>query len=66
MFDFSLRSSQLGVERGSLPIQRVLTNLFLNALAHAFSDNREGTISIKARAVGDRAVEIIFQTTAAA
>src|SRR5882757_9256143 len=39
---------------------QVLTNLFLNAIAHAFPDGRQGNITIKARACGDNDVEIIF------
>ena len=42
------------------PYGQVLTNLFLNAVTHAFSGNKEGTISIKVRAAGDHAVEVIF------
>ena len=37
---------------------QVLTNLFLNAVHHAFPDDREGTISIGAKPVGDHDVEI--------
>ena len=32
---------------------QVLTNLFLNAVTHAFTDEREGTIDISAKAVND-------------
>ncbi|MGE5159421.1 MAG: ATP-binding protein [Gemmatimonas sp.] len=39
---------------------QILTNLFLNAVNHAFSDGRSGTISISARPRGDDDVEIIF------
>jgi len=37
---------------------QVLTNLFLNAVHHAFSDGREGTITLKATRVGSDDVEI--------
>jgi len=39
---------------------QVLTNLFLNAIAHAFPDGRRGNIAIKVSACGDNDVEIIF------
>lgn len=39
---------------------QVLTNLFLNSIAHAFPDSREGTIDIKVRHAGAGHVEIIF------
>jgi PAS domain S-box-containing protein len=39
---------------------QVLTNLFLNAIAHAFPDGRQGNIAIKVSACGDKDVEIIF------
>jgi PAS domain S-box-containing protein len=39
---------------------QVLTNLFLNSIAHAFPDSREGTIDIKVRDAGAGHVEIIF------
>jgi len=42
------------------PYGQVLTNLFLNAVAHAFPDGRAGTIEIQARACGKDNVEIIF------
>jgi PAS domain S-box-containing protein len=42
------------------PYGQVLTNLFLNAVAHAFPDGRAGTIEIQARASGKDNVEIIF------
>lgn len=38
---------------------QILTNLFLNAVNHAFADGRAGTISINARPRGDD-VEIVF------
>jgi signal transduction histidine kinase len=37
---------------------QVLTNLFLNAVVHAFPDGRPGTLSFSARAVGANDVEI--------
>ena len=42
------------------PYGQVLTNLFLNAVAHAFPDGRGGTIEIQARESGRDNVEIIF------
>ncbi|MBV8924469.1 MAG: PAS domain S-box protein [Bradyrhizobium sp.] len=42
------------------PYGQVLTNLFLNAVAHAFPNGRAGTIDIRARASGKDNVEIIF------
>jgi len=39
---------------------QVLTNLFLNAIAHAFPDGRRGNIDIKVSASGVDDVEIIF------
>jgi PAS domain S-box-containing protein len=42
------------------PYGQVLTNLFLNAVAHAFADGNAGTIDIKVRAMGANQVEIQF------
>jgi PAS domain S-box-containing protein len=42
------------------PYGQVLTNLFLNAVAHAFPEGRAGTIDIQARESGKDNVEIIF------
>jgi PAS domain S-box-containing protein len=42
------------------PYGQVLTNLFLNAVAHAFPEGRAGTIDIKIRTSGMENVEIIF------
>jgi signal transduction histidine kinase len=39
---------------------QILTNLFLNAVNHAFADGRAGTISISARQRGADDIEIIF------
>ena len=39
---------------------QILTNLFLNAVNHAFADGRSGTISISARPRGADDVEMIF------
>jgi signal transduction histidine kinase len=39
---------------------QILTNLFLNAVNHAFADGRPGTISISARPRGPDDIEIIF------
>src|SRR6201999_4453758 len=39
---------------------QILTNLFLNAVNHAFSDGRAGTISISGRSRSHDVVEIIF------
>ncbi|WP_424594821.1 PAS domain S-box protein [Bradyrhizobium sp.] len=42
------------------PYGQVLTNLFLNAVAHAFPDGKPGTVDIQVRASGTDNVEIIF------
>ncbi len=42
------------------PYGQVLTNLFLNSVAHAFPEGRAGTVDIKVRAAGPDHVEIIF------
>jgi PAS domain S-box-containing protein len=42
------------------PYGQVLTNLFLNAAAHAFPDGRPGLIEIQARESGRDNVEIVF------
>jgi PAS domain S-box-containing protein len=42
------------------PYGQVLTNLFLNSVAHAFPDGRAGLVDIKARESGKDNVEIIF------
>jgi signal transduction histidine kinase len=39
---------------------QILTNLFLNAVNHAFADSRTGSITISARARGSDDIEIIF------
>jgi signal transduction histidine kinase len=41
-------------------VGQVLTNLFLNAIAHAYPDNEAGTITIKAAGAGADNVEIVF------
>jgi PAS domain S-box-containing protein len=42
------------------PYGQVLTNLFLNSLAHAFADGKQGAMRIKVRASGKDHVEITF------
>jgi PAS domain S-box-containing protein len=42
------------------PYGQVLTNLFLNAVAHAFPDGRPGSVDITVRESGKDNVEIIF------
>ena len=42
------------------PYGQVLTNLFLNAVAHAFPDGRSGVVDIKVRESGKDTVENIF------
>jgi signal transduction histidine kinase len=37
---------------------QVLTNLFLNAVVHAFPEGRTGTLTVRARPVGDQDVDI--------
>jgi PAS domain S-box-containing protein len=41
-------------------VGQVLTNLFLNSIAHAYPDNEAGTIDIKVSAASTHDVEIIF------
>ena len=42
------------------PYGQVLTNLFLNAVAHAFPDGKPGLVDIKVRESGKDNVEILF------
>ena len=42
------------------PYGQVLTNLFLNSVAHAFPDGKGGVIDIRVRASGEDHVEILF------
>jgi len=42
------------------PYGQVLTNLFLNAVAHAFPDGKSGAVDIQVREFGKDNVEIIF------
>ena len=42
------------------PYGQVLTNLFLNAVAHAFPDGRPGVVDIRVRESGKDNVEVIF------
>ncbi|WGS02010.1 PAS domain S-box protein [Bradyrhizobium sp. ISRA443] len=42
------------------PYGQVLTNLFLNSVAHAFPDGRAGDVDIQVRALGKDHVEVIF------
>ncbi len=42
------------------PYGQVLTNLFLNSVAHAFPNGRPGTVEIKVRESGKDNVEILF------
>jgi signal transduction histidine kinase len=42
------------------PYGQVLTNLFLNSVAHAFPDGKGGTVEIKVKASGNDDVEIVF------
>jgi PAS domain S-box-containing protein len=42
------------------PYGQVLTNLFVNAVTHAFSDDKAGTVDIKVLASGNDHVEIRF------
>jgi PAS domain S-box-containing protein len=42
------------------PYGQVLTNLFLNSIAHAFPDGRAGAVEIRVRATGSDHVEIVF------
>jgi PAS domain S-box-containing protein len=51
-----------GIEMNSYPgsYGQVLTNLFLNAVAHAFSEGAPGQIDIRVRSLGDDEVELTF------
>jgi len=53
---------QQGLSMRSYPgsYGQVLTNLFLNSIAHAFPDGQQGKIAIKVSASGANGVEIIF------
>lgn len=42
------------------PYGQVLTNLFLNSVAHAFPDGRPGTVDIQVREYGKDNVEVVF------
>jgi PAS domain S-box-containing protein len=42
------------------PYGQVLTNLFLNAVSHAFADGKAGAMEIKVQASGKDHVEIVF------
>jgi PAS domain S-box-containing protein len=42
------------------PYGQVLTNLFLNSVAHAFPDGKPGAVDIQVRASGKDNVEVIF------
>ena len=42
------------------PYGQALTNLFLNAVMHAFPDGKGGAIEIKVRAAGSDKIEILF------
>jgi signal transduction histidine kinase len=42
------------------PYGQVLTNLFLNSVAHAFPDGKPGAVDIQVRASGKDNVEILF------
>jgi two-component sensor histidine kinase len=47
------------------PLGQVVTNLFLNAVNHAFEGDRAGTISIVARTSGADMVHIVFRDSGA-
>jgi PAS domain S-box-containing protein len=42
------------------PYGQALTNLFMNAVIHAYPDGKTGTLDIKVRAFNENGVEIIF------
>ena len=54
------RGAAAGMNSYPGPCGQVLINLFLNSVAHAFPDGKEGTIGIKARMCGENNVEILF------
>jgi signal transduction histidine kinase len=47
------------------PLGQVITNLFLNAVNHAFPEGQSGTISIVARTSGADQVHIVFRDSGA-
>lgn len=51
-----------GIEMDSYagPYGQVVTNLFMNALNHAFAEGQEGEIAITARRLDEDAVELVF------
>jgi PAS domain S-box-containing protein len=51
--------SDLAIDSYPGPYGLVLTNLFLNSVAHAFPDGKGGTIDIKIRSAGKDKVEIV-------
>jgi signal transduction histidine kinase len=65
-----LRKAQVGIELDIPPgivmdsdpgsYGQVLTNVFLNAVNHAFPDGRTGSIRVKVRPLGEHDVEIII------
>jgi PAS domain S-box-containing protein len=52
--------SDLAIDSYPGPYGLVLTNLFLNSVAHAFPDGNGGTIGIKVQSAGKDNVEIVF------
>jgi PAS domain S-box-containing protein len=52
--------SDLTIDSYPGPYGLVLTNLFLNSVAHAFPDGKGGTIDIKVQAAGKDNVEIVL------
>jgi signal transduction histidine kinase len=42
------------------PYGQLLTNLFLNAVTHAFPDGKRGTIEIKVQAASNNAIDVLF------
>jgi signal transduction histidine kinase len=58
---------EVGIPKGMImdsypgPYGQVLTNLFLNALTHAFKPGQGGTVRISARTLDEAHVEILFE-----
>jgi PAS domain S-box-containing protein len=52
--------SDLVIDSYPGPYGLVLTNLFLNSVAHAFPDGKEGTVDIKVQSAGKNHVEIVL------
>ena len=52
--------SDLSMDSYPGPFGQALTNLALNSMAHAFPDDRKGTITVRLRQAGSDHVEVLF------